>query len=327
MPAFTNVNIKDLTQIEEVVSGNLLLVETETGTNTINFDNFVVGPDNVSWYTAFETVSGQVATLSADLGNVNYTERSAVTALSAEVQLLETQFRALTSDVTTLSSSFLALSGAVRNPTMVVWTTGIGTTTFPSTWNTAKITVVAGGGGGGGADNVGVERAAAGGGSGAISVGYVSGIANRSYIYGVGIGGAAGVIGGTGTNGGTSFVTILSLGYGISALGGAGGSNSISSSDVTGGAGGLTTGGGNANYTFGGTIGGTGRPGTATNVCFGGDGGPGYLGQGVGRGNIGQTAGAGSSGVSNTGAGGGGGRRNSTGGQGGSGIVIIEFIA
>jgi hypothetical protein len=327
MSAFTNVNIKDLTQIEEVVSGNLLIVETENGTNTVNFDNFVVGPDNVSWYTAFETVSGQVATLSADLSNVNYTERSALTSLSARVLVDETYIATISSDLKTLSSNFLALSGAARNPTMIVWATGIAATTFPSTWNTAKITVIGGGGGGGGAFNT-AGAAAAGGGSGAISVGYVSGIANKSYIYGVGIGGAAGAINGTGANGGNSFVTITSLNYGITAWGGSGGANAPSTSDVTpGGAGGVTTGAGNANYTFGGTIGGPGRGAAAVNLSFGGDGGTGYLGQGIGRGNTGQTAGGGSSGTSGTGAGGGGGRQNSTGGQGGSGIVIIELIA
>lgn len=326
MPAFTNVNIKDLTQIEEVVSGNLLLIETETGTNTINFDNFVVGPDNVSWYTAFETVSGQVATLSADLGNVNYTERSQLSSLSAEVQLLETQFYALTSDVNTLSSNFLSVSGNVTNPVIIVYTTGFGTTTFPIRWNTAKITVVGAGGGGGGASNA-VNAAGAGGGSGAMSIGYISGIGGRTYSYKIGAGGSGGAnTGGNGGNGDRSNVVITSLNYGISALGGSGGNgNTSTGTSVAGGAAGSTADGGNAAYTFPGTIGGIGVANATLVNARGGDGGPGYLGQGGGQGNAGSTAGGGSPGT--FGGGGGGARTTNTGGAGGSGIVIIELIA
>ena len=337
MPAFTNVNIKDLTQIEEVVSGNLLLIETETGTNTINFDNFVVGPDNVSWYTAFETVSGQVATLSADLGNVNYTERSAVTALSAEVQLLETQFYALTSNVTTLSSNFLALSSNVVNPTAIVITApGVGSTTFPLRWNTVKVTTVGGGGGGGGVSNATAAPAAAGGGAGQLSIGYFSGVGGRVYQYKVGVGGAGGAnTGGNGFNGDVTHLTIPVLGanFGVSANGGLAGNGSTSNSSTPAGGSGGSGSGGQALITISGNPGQLGIGSATFASAVGGNGGPGYLGLGTGYGNNAFTSlaqGAGGAGTSGTGAGGGGARANGTGqtgGQGGSGIIIIEFIA
>ena len=37
------VNIKTLPRVEEIVNGNLLIVENDQGTNTLDFSNFVVG--------------------------------------------------------------------------------------------------------------------------------------------------------------------------------------------------------------------------------------------------------------------------------------------
>lgn len=60
MSTFNNVNIKDLNQVEEITSGDLLITETPAGTQVIDFKDFVVGPENVSWYSAFVSLSNQV---------------------------------------------------------------------------------------------------------------------------------------------------------------------------------------------------------------------------------------------------------------------------
>ena len=44
------VNIKGLPRVEEIAEGNLLIVENEQGTNTLDFVNFVIGPNNTSFY-------------------------------------------------------------------------------------------------------------------------------------------------------------------------------------------------------------------------------------------------------------------------------------
>lgn len=69
MPLISNVNIKELPVIEEILPGNLLIVETEKGTHTIDFANFVVGPDNISFYQEIVSLSAQAISLSAALVN------------------------------------------------------------------------------------------------------------------------------------------------------------------------------------------------------------------------------------------------------------------
>lgn len=69
MPLISNVNIKELPVIEEILPGNLLIVETEKGTHAIDFANFVVGPENVSFYDEIVSLSAQAISLSAALVN------------------------------------------------------------------------------------------------------------------------------------------------------------------------------------------------------------------------------------------------------------------
>ena len=51
------VNIKGLPRIEEIVNGNLLIVENEQGTNTLDFVNFVIGPNNTSFFNQITNFS------------------------------------------------------------------------------------------------------------------------------------------------------------------------------------------------------------------------------------------------------------------------------
>lgn len=60
------VNIKGLPRIEEIVDGNLLIVENEQGTNILDFTNFVIGPNNTSFYNEITDLSNQIVSLSAE---------------------------------------------------------------------------------------------------------------------------------------------------------------------------------------------------------------------------------------------------------------------
>lgn len=95
------VNIKGLPRVEEIVNGNLLIVENEQGTNTLDFVNFVIGPNNTSFYNEITDLSNQLVSLSSEAA-------SQITNLTntTQVQLsgLETYFN---SRYDNLSSSVL----------------------------------------------------------------------------------------------------------------------------------------------------------------------------------------------------------------------------
>jgi len=210
-------------------------------------------------------------------------------------------------------------------------TTGSGTWTVPSDWNSGNnsIHIIGGGGGGGTASVSGNNRAGGGGGGGG---GYTK-LTNQSLTIGAsiayqaGAGGAAGVAGGTtswnsgastagGGGGGSSTTTPTSTGgtagTGSTFNGGAGGVGSTSTAASTGnggggggGAGGLNGAGGNGGNGFAST--------TGSNVSGGGGGGNGGgTNGGNGSSGVGGTGGNNSSGI-------GGGSSNNGGSVGGGG--------
>jgi hypothetical protein len=221
------VNIKDLTKIDEINPGDLLVVETTNGTTALDFQNFVVGPDNVSWYTAFETVSTNLFGLSAR-----------VSTLSA--------------DMVSKPSGFT---------TVVSYSNGSGPGLIPGNVRNVRVTVV-GGGGSGGTATPAAGSAGGGGGSGSVVVKYFTNISSYSFTYAVGTGGVAGaagsnssfVLGGTtvqaiggsaGSAGSASVSTIVAGGAGGTAgtggdytLVGSAGSNGIGGAAVTSSTGG-----------------------------------------------------------------------------------------
>lgn len=81
------VNIKELPEINDVVSGDFLIIETPSGTNILDFNNFIISLENTTFSDTILsntadiiTLSSQYATLSTDLqmqidsntANINY---------------------------------------------------------------------------------------------------------------------------------------------------------------------------------------------------------------------------------------------------------------
>lgn len=92
MSIYNSTNIKDLPQLEEVVNGNYLIIENEFGTNIIDFKNFVIGPDNASFYNTIISLSTYSVSMSA---TVNSGFRS-LTALT--LSAINTRISSLTSN-------------------------------------------------------------------------------------------------------------------------------------------------------------------------------------------------------------------------------------
>lgn len=95
MSTYNTTNIKNLPQIEEVVNGNYLIIENEIGTNILDFKDFIVGPDNVSFYSNFQNLCTYSISMSA-------TVDSEVNALSSEF------FTKLNTTVNAASSKVIA---------------------------------------------------------------------------------------------------------------------------------------------------------------------------------------------------------------------------
>lgn len=92
MSIYNTTNVKDLPQLEEVINGNFLIVENQFGTNIIDFKNFVIGPDNASFYNTIISLSTYSVSMS---GTVNSGFKS-LTAFT--LSAINTKVGALTSN-------------------------------------------------------------------------------------------------------------------------------------------------------------------------------------------------------------------------------------
>ena len=129
MSVFNTIKLTSLNQINEIKVDDFLIVENENGTNLIKLPFFLLKENNVSFYTAFETVSGatgtlansittQLSSLSALIFNStnNYTNSFSATVVN-EYSKLFSSFGVLTipaqqtrSNVVTITTSSVTLS-------------------------------------------------------------------------------------------------------------------------------------------------------------------------------------------------------------------------
>ena len=52
------INISDLDPGMEIVRGDKLLIETSNGTKLLDFKDFVIGPENISFYDQISSAFG-----------------------------------------------------------------------------------------------------------------------------------------------------------------------------------------------------------------------------------------------------------------------------
>lgn len=303
MATFNTINIYELNQIEEVIPGNYLIVQNENGTNIIDFKNFVVGPDNVSWYTTFTSTCAQLTTTVNSLCNT-------------------TNF--LTNDLTSKVNFVSAAAASSQSfSTLLRFETGIGTGTIPLSVNRVRVTVVGAGGAGGGTSVVTAGAAGGGGASGNTVIRYFTGTSGQQYSYFVGAGGIA-VQGAAGNWGADSSFSMQNVT--VSARGGPGGAvGTAASTAAAGGTPFTTIIGLNGDILIPGSYGFNSNSQAAAANSWGGHGAAGYLGSGSGRG---TANGTGLPGLYAGAGGGGGGATGSAtvaGGNGANGLIILEY--
>lgn len=93
------VNIKELPQLDEVQPGDLLIVETDAGTNVIDFSNFILPPQNVTFY-------GEIIQLQTEVEALSTSINTATTNLQLTADALTTALAIATADATTQIQAF-----------------------------------------------------------------------------------------------------------------------------------------------------------------------------------------------------------------------------
>lgn len=83
MSVYNTINVKDLPRLEEIIEGNFIIVENEFGSNILDFKDFVIGPDNASFYNSITLLSAYTVSLSSTADAKFVTSTAYVSSLSA----------------------------------------------------------------------------------------------------------------------------------------------------------------------------------------------------------------------------------------------------
>lgn len=79
-------NIKELPETFSVGIGDLLIIETDEGTNIMDFNNFVIGLDNTTFGTTITQNVTDIATLSANIESLSAAVDSSVATISSAIE-------------------------------------------------------------------------------------------------------------------------------------------------------------------------------------------------------------------------------------------------
>jgi len=97
MNNFNTINVKELPQLEQILAGNYLIVENNAGTNKLDFSDFVIGPQNTSFYNG---IANNIFSLSASQISLS----TAVSAVSSDYRSLSARVISNTTDIQLLSA-------------------------------------------------------------------------------------------------------------------------------------------------------------------------------------------------------------------------------
>jgi hypothetical protein len=93
MSLYNTTNIKELPKLEEIIDGNYIIVENEQGTFILDFEDFVVGPNNVSFYNVVTSLCSKQISMSATVDSKFQTLTSDVlSAVNTKVNALTANY-------------------------------------------------------------------------------------------------------------------------------------------------------------------------------------------------------------------------------------------
>ena len=125
------LNIKELPEITDIISGDFLIVETPTATSILDYDNFIITLDNTTFGDTIVSNTTNIAAVSSSVASLNTTLTSQISSLSSN---LTSQISSLSSS-TARSNTFVtfSISNYTANPTILQQSNVSSVTLEPST--------------------------------------------------------------------------------------------------------------------------------------------------------------------------------------------------
>ena len=120
------VNIKELPEINDVVAGDFLIIETARGTNILDFNNFIIPIENTTFGSVILNNTSNIAILSSDFISTSTDLQSQLNNLNTSVNYI------LTAANLETYATFSIGSTTGNNPTITIFDSS---NISGSTWN------------------------------------------------------------------------------------------------------------------------------------------------------------------------------------------------
>jgi len=100
----TNIGINQLPVTNEIVDGDYLIIDNGTETRRLDFKDFIVGLENVTFASTISSNSSDISALSATV-NTNTTNLNALSATSTNINALSAKVNTNTINISALSAT------------------------------------------------------------------------------------------------------------------------------------------------------------------------------------------------------------------------------
>lgn len=127
------VDYKELPVVDQIIPGNFLVIETETGSNLLDFKNFIVGPENVNFYGDVIQNSSNISALSTNVIFLSSSTQPISANMYSYIKVVSTQ---TTSLLRTVSSNWYTNLCVASSQLTTNLTTFTAAALLPFTWLT-----------------------------------------------------------------------------------------------------------------------------------------------------------------------------------------------
>lgn len=139
----TYLNIKELPEINDVISGDFMIIETSTGTSIIDYQNFLITLDNTTFGDQVVQNSTDILTLSSSFNTLSADLTTQIDNLSTSTTRANTFVSFSLTDYTSENSPVILKSSNVTSVTLNTSTSAV-TIYFNTNFNDANYCMTTG---------------------------------------------------------------------------------------------------------------------------------------------------------------------------------------
>ena len=105
----SSISIKQLPQVNEINSDDLLLIQTPTASNTLEFKDLIIGLENTTFANTISTFNTEIEALSSKVHTLSSSDITNTAAIAANLASINTNTAAIATNTTDIATNTTAI--------------------------------------------------------------------------------------------------------------------------------------------------------------------------------------------------------------------------